>query len=380
MVYQPAEDSELLAAQVCQHAHGFVLDMGTGSGIQALAAAKNPAVSKVLAVDMSEQAIAYCKKHSANKKIKYIQGNLFASLNAAKYLRAFDTIMFNPPYLPAENKIPNNRELVGGKKGWELIERFLHDANEYLKPRGLILLLFSSLTNKAKVEELLVNNLFKWQQLSTTHIFFEDLYVYKITKTELLQTLEAKKIHDTHYFAHGKRGVIYTGMLGRTKVAIKTKKTESMATDSIENEAIMLKNANKKGIGPRLLLASKDYVVYEFIEGVLLRDWLPTATRGQKKKVLLEVLQQCFVLDTMHITKEEMHHPYKHIIITKKKPVMIDFERARKTLKPQNVTQFCEVLRREFGKNDHEGWMRAAQHYKTDQSRANFRTIARLIR
>ena len=40
-----------------------------------------------------------------------------------------------------------------------------------------------------------------------------------------------------------------------------------------------------------------------------------------------------------------MHHPVKHIIIGKnRKPVLIDFERCRKTEKPKNVTQFCQFL------------------------------------
>jgi len=51
-------------------------------------------------------------------------------------------------------------------------------------------------------------------------------------------------------------------------------------------------------------------------------------------------------MDGLGINKEEMSHPPKHIIISKKnkKPVLIDFERSHYTLKPSNVTQFCDFL------------------------------------
>ena len=40
-----------------------------------------------------------------------------------------------------------------------------------------------------------------------------------------------------------------------------------------------------------------------------------------------------------------MSHPIKHIIIDKKnKPILIDFDRTRYTIKPANVTQFCDFL------------------------------------
>jgi predicted Ser/Thr protein kinase len=40
-----------------------------------------------------------------------------------------------------------------------------------------------------------------------------------------------------------------------------------------------------------------------------------------------------------------MHHPYKHIIVTSgDKPVLIDFERARHSDEPSNVTQCCQFV------------------------------------
>lgn len=46
--YEPREDSKLLERYVRKYAKGSVLDIGTGSGIQAISAAKSRKVKKLL--------------------------------------------------------------------------------------------------------------------------------------------------------------------------------------------------------------------------------------------------------------------------------------------------------------------------------------------
>ncbi|MBU1854097.1 MAG: methyltransferase domain-containing protein, partial [Nanoarchaeota archaeon] len=69
MIYGPGEDSFLMMKQIKDYAKGLVLDMGTGSGIQAEEA--NKYADEVLAVDVNPEAINYCKKKY--KKIKNIE-------------------------------------------------------------------------------------------------------------------------------------------------------------------------------------------------------------------------------------------------------------------------------------------------------------------
>ena len=86
--------------------------------------------------------------------------------------------------------------MEGGKKGYEVIERFLNAVSNFLKPDGIILTVFSSLTKKEKVDEFIKNNLLESELLEKQHIFFEDLFVYKIEKSSLLKTLERNNVNN----------------------------------------------------------------------------------------------------------------------------------------------------------------------------------------
>lgn len=376
-MYKPREDSLMLAEQVKKYAKGFVLDMGTGSGIQAVTAAKKKNVKKVIALDIDKNSIGYCKEHIKNKKIQFFVSDLFSifkkplnkkinkkNKSIKKIINKnnikFDTIIFNPPYLPEDLRV-KDLTLDGGKKGYEIIERFLNEVNSNLKQNGIILIIFSSLTNKNKIDEIIKNNLLEFKVLSKKHIFFEDLHVYLIKKSDLLKRLEKKNIKNIKYFSKGKRGILFTGDLEinnkkinliklikknkKIKIVIKTKRPESKAVGRIQNEIKFLKILNKKNIGPKLLFFSKDYLIYEFIEGNFIIDYFKNNKKNNILKIIKNIFNQLYIMDKLKINKEEMSHPPKHIIINKKnKPILIDFERSHKTKKPSNVTQFCSFL------------------------------------
>ena len=61
-VYEPQEDSTMLVKYVRDYAKGNVLDVGTGSGIQAIAASQNKNAVSVLATDMQKGVIKYYKE------------------------------------------------------------------------------------------------------------------------------------------------------------------------------------------------------------------------------------------------------------------------------------------------------------------------------
>ena len=75
-VYEPREDSLLLEKYVRRFASGNVLDMGTGSGIQARAAAEK--ATSVIAVDINPDAIDECRKEDC-KRISFVRSDLFSA-------------------------------------------------------------------------------------------------------------------------------------------------------------------------------------------------------------------------------------------------------------------------------------------------------------
>ena len=146
-VYKPAEDSYLLQRHVERESRGLVLDMGTGSGIQAITAAQKPEVKRVVAVDINPKALEEAGEKAlsagVSEKIEFRLSDLFQAVGDER----FDYILFNPPYLPAHPGEPRDeasRAWDGGPKGAEVIRRFLREARGHLRPEGRILLVLST--------------------------------------------------------------------------------------------------------------------------------------------------------------------------------------------------------------------------------------------
>lgn len=395
-IYDPREDSTLLERYVREHAKGSVLDMGTGSGIQAIAAAQSSRVDSVIAADIMKSAVDYCKKCIKHRKIKkFLVSDLFEGIKRDKRLKnkKFGTIIFNPPYLPNELKV-RDLTLEGGKKGYEVIERFLNEVNEFLKPEGIILMVFSSLTRKEKVDEFIRNNLLESEMLRKEHYFFEDLYAYLIKKSGILKELEKNNLKGIKYFAKGKRGLIFTGRYRGRKAAVKINNPESKAFLRMENEAKYLKMLNKQGIGPKLLLSGNGYLAYGFIEGVNIDDFFGNLKeKANGKKIILgiinKIMAQLYGMDKLGINKQEMSHPQKHILIGKRNnPYLIDFERCKHTINPSNITQFCDYIAsnsiRTILENngiaiERDKLIGAARKYKQQRNKNAFDALVRII-
>lgn len=383
-IYVPREDSFLLQIEVMDYARGKVLDVGTGSGIQALAAAACDGTIKVTAVDIDKEAIERCKRDFKNSKTRFIVSDLFSNVKGR-----FDTIIFNPPYLP-DDRHKNDISVIGGRKGHETIERFLNQANSYLNENGIILLLFSSLTGREKIDGLIEDNAFVFEKLQEKGAgLMERLYVYLIRKSSLLKSLNRLGVESVRKFAKGRRGVVYAGQYKGRKVAVKAQRPD-VAVKSLQNEISCLKKLQKHKIGPKLVYAGSDFFVYDFIEGIFIEDFVEKEkTRKNIIEVLRNVIVQCRKLDKLMMNKEEMHHPHRHVIITKNgRPVLVDFERCRTTNDPKNVSQFCQylmtgrmrILLMEKGiAFDKKEMIGLAKEYKKDFGDKSFKKIAELV-
>lgn len=333
-VYEPQEDSYLMQKYIKNYSGKKALDMGTGSGIQAIELLKT--FDSVIGVDINPEAIAQCKK--LKSKVNFSVSNLFSNVKGK-----FDLITFNPPYLPQDKVSKKNIDdlaLYGGEKGWETIANFLKEAPKYLTKNGKVLLIFTSLTNPKKVLDLAEENNFMYHKLDQTHVFFEDIFLYELTLPSF------SGITNLHLLSKGKRGVIYTGHWKGKKVSVKVKNPDSKAINAMQNEANFLEIVNKENIGPTFLFSKDNYLVYEYVDGTTFKEYMKKATKKQIQKVINEIEKQAKKLDEMNINKFEMSRPYTNVLVTKKGVVLIDFERARKTTRPKNYRQFLEFKKK----------------------------------
>ena len=124
-----------------------ILDIGAGSGAIAIALADIFPKAKIIATDISSDALEVARininKYNLQDRIELYQADLFSGLEHVE----FDLIISNPPYIP-NNEIENLRPTVkdfeprlaldGGKQGFEIIERIIKETKGWMNPVGLL--------------------------------------------------------------------------------------------------------------------------------------------------------------------------------------------------------------------------------------------------
>ena len=150
-VLTPRPETEELVDLVSAHydkkgAYTFI-DMCTGSGCIACALAKRFARAQVLAVDVSESALAVAqenvKKFRLHEQVHLLQSNLWESVTGT-----FDLIISNPPYIPSQIVDTLTQEVLreprlaldGGKDGLDIVRPLCSVAADYLNPGGWLAL------------------------------------------------------------------------------------------------------------------------------------------------------------------------------------------------------------------------------------------------
>ena len=176
MVYEPSDDSYLLAENLIINTGEKVLEIGTGSGIVAMYASQM--TDKVVATDINFNAIELAEKNFTSNGIKNIElllGNLFEPVKNQK----FDVILFNAPYLPTEkSEILDdslNYAFDGGLDGRKVIDSFLNEVKNHLNRGGRVQLIQSSLSNVEETISKLKELGFKVEITATEKFFFEEI-------------------------------------------------------------------------------------------------------------------------------------------------------------------------------------------------------------
>ncbi len=177
-VYEPAEDTFLLANNLEVERMSRALEIGTGTGLIAILASRKARMVK--ATDINHHALDCTLKNIIVNKaynVELRKRNLFEPVKDEK----FDLILFNTPYLPTSEAETVDGELDaawnGGPSGREVIDRFLCEVKDHLNPGGKVQMVQSTLSGNEETLEKLEELGFKASITAREKGFFEEMVV-----------------------------------------------------------------------------------------------------------------------------------------------------------------------------------------------------------
>lgn len=155
-----------------------VLDMGTGSGIGAVAAARW--AGRVVALDINPAAVRCAQINSllngVDEKVCVYQSDLFAAVPEER----FDVILFNPPYYRGEPKNMLDRAFYA----LDVVERFTAELPHHLTPTGFALVLLSSTGDETAFLRLFQDHAFTVTVAAQQTLPTEVVTLYQLIRNE----------------------------------------------------------------------------------------------------------------------------------------------------------------------------------------------------
>jgi len=169
--------AQLDARQVPSDAE--VLDMGTGSGVCAIFAARH--ARRVVAVDINPAAVRCAginaRLNQLEHRIEVRTGDLFAPVADER----FDLITFNPPFLCGAPRSDRDRAW----RSMDVAERFAAELSSHLKPGGAGLVVLSTFGNAQIFLEQLRHRGFAISVLAERRFLNERLAVFRLEPSRL---------------------------------------------------------------------------------------------------------------------------------------------------------------------------------------------------
>lgn len=202
------------------------------------------------------------------------------------------------------------------------------------------------------------------------------------------------KLNDTYVLGKGSEGLVLKVIDHYNNVkAIKVRRTDSSRAN-IKNEFDLYQYANRYDIGPKVYNCTKNILLMECLDGLSARDWFLSFNSDLTiiRKVLVDILNQCYRLDNIGIDHGQLNQLDNHIIITPdgSRCTIVDFESASKNRKVNNVTSVLQgLLFRGRISKQINNFLRYEQKkyifmnrliaYKHEKSKQNFDSIIALI-
>lgn len=150
----PRPESEFVVVEYLEQTRhlpsAVAVDVGTGSGCLAIAAAHHQSTTRFVAIDISDESLAVARRNAARlgvvDRIDFRQGDILAPVAGEG---PFDAILSNPPYIatdaiarlePGVRDYEPRMALDGGKAGLAMVSRLIDQSIELLKPGGHLIL------------------------------------------------------------------------------------------------------------------------------------------------------------------------------------------------------------------------------------------------
>jgi release factor glutamine methyltransferase len=179
-VFNPAvfRTSNLLVEAVKAHVRpgASVLDVGTGSGVAAIAAAL--AGAQVRAVDSNPEAVRCARLNAilnaVESHIEVAQGDLFDTVRDAR----FDAVLCNPPFFRG---VARHRRDAAWRSP-DFIERFAAGLDSVLAADGLALIVYSDHADAHRLAAAFASTRFAIETDRTRHHDNEVITVYRMTR------------------------------------------------------------------------------------------------------------------------------------------------------------------------------------------------------
>jgi release factor glutamine methyltransferase len=124
-----------------------ILDVGTGSGVIALSLAAKFPEAKIMAIDVSDDALVLAQENAVrldlSSRVRFLKSRLLENVEGA-----FDLIVANLPYISTQDRHNLSREvlhdpeiaLFAGERGDELVRELIDEAPTRLRPGGMLAL------------------------------------------------------------------------------------------------------------------------------------------------------------------------------------------------------------------------------------------------
>jgi len=201
------------------------------------------------------------------------------------------------------------------------------------------------------------------------------------------------KLGKLNVLGKGYVGIVVLAKRKNKLVAVKIRRTDSQRKE-MKSEAKLLGIANSSKVGPHLITSSKNFMIMEYLKGKKIGVWLKElegkGSVAKLKSVIRKTLEDCYNLDKIGLDHGELSNIVKHVIISKSKTTVIDFESASTTRKVSNVTSatqgifigsgISKSIKKIYKIPPKDKMVNALRRYKHDPTRKNFDEILKILK